>query len=375
MTKVSLVKCDSYDKVYDAIKRSIDLIGGLNIPEGSKVLIKPNLLRPKHPKYGVTTNPEVVRAIIKILKENKCKIYVGDSPGFHDALATAKVCGILDLCKDECVEYVEFKSKKIYSYEDAILMKKLELCDVLDKFDFIINVPKLKTHVMMGATLAVKNTFGFMVGLNKSQMHLKLSEKDKFASMIVDINNFVKPCLNIMDGVIGMEGNGPGNGDLVDSGIISASYDSLAMDVILCKVIGIDPILTNKIGLKKKGEDFIDKIEVVGEKIDDVKVKFKLADDKKMTFILPKGVAKVLGDLILSRPVIDKEKCKACNECVKICPAKTIHMKDYDDKKAAWIDKKDCIRCFCCHEICPHDAIDIKRGFIGNVLEKIRKII
>ena len=74
MTKVSLVKCDSYDKVYDAIKKSISLIGGLNIPEGSKVLIKPNLLRPRHPRFGVTTNPEVVRAIIKILKESLGKI-------------------------------------------------------------------------------------------------------------------------------------------------------------------------------------------------------------------------------------------------------------------------------------------------------------
>ncbi|MBU0628171.1 MAG: DUF362 domain-containing protein [Nanoarchaeota archaeon] len=379
MEKVSLVKCNSYNKeeVYKAVKKSIELIGGLKIKPGSKVLIKPNLLRPKHPKYAVTTHPEVIRAIIKLFKEKKCRIFVGDSPGFHDSTTTAKVCGILDICKQEDVPFINFKKKKVYMYKEAILMKRFELSDILDKVDYIINVPKLKTHVMMGVTLAIKNTFGFIVGLNKSQLHFKLKEKEKFASMLVDLNNFVKPTINIMDGIIGMEGEGPGNGDPINSGIISASYDSLSMDITLCKVIGFDPlsIWTNKIALSKKNKDFIKDIQVVGEQIKDVKIKFKPSKQKPLSFVLPKGIAKVLGNLITAKPKINPKKCKACCECIKICPAKTISLKKYKGKKTAFIDKKYCIRCYCCHEICPYNAIDIKRSIAGEFLDLLQKIL
>ncbi len=371
--KVSIVKCSSYDKelVYKAVKKAIDLIGGLKIKRNSKVLIKPNLLRPRHPKWQVTTHPEVIRAIIRILKQNKCKVYVGDSPGFHEPFVTARVCGILDVCEQEKVPFVDFRKKKSYLYKDAVFMKRFDLTDFIDKVDYIINVPKLKTHVMMGATFAIKNTFGFMVGLNKSRMHFKLAEKEKFASMLVDLNNFIKPSLNIMDGVIGMEGNGPGNGDPKRVGIISASYDSLAMDITMCRVVGFDPlsILTNKIALSRKDKNFMQDIEVVGEK--NVRVKLKAASKRPLSFVIPKGFARIANNLISSRPVIDYKKCKACEECIKICPAKTIVMKEYHFKKAAWIGKKNCIRCFCCHEICPHDAIDLKKSLIGEIIERI----
>ena len=379
MEKVSLVKCTSYNKeeVYKAVKKSIELIGGLKIRPGSKVLIKPNLLRPKHPKYAVTTHPEVIRAIIRLLKEKNCKISVGDSPGFHDAVTTAKVCGIIDVCKEEDVPFVTFKKKKVYLYKEAILMKRFELSSIVDEVDYIINVPKLKTHVMMGVTLAVKNTFGFVVGLNKSQLHFKLEDKEKFASMLVDLNNLVKPSINIMDGIIGMEGEGPGNGDPVNSGIISASYDSLAMDIVMCKAIGFEPldIWTNKIALSRKENDFIKKIEIVGESLEDVKIKFKPCEQKPLSFVLPKGIAKILGNLITSKPKINPKNCKACCECIKICPAKTISLKEYKGKKAAFIDRKYCIRCYCCHEICPYSAIDIKRSIAGEFLELLRKIL
>ena len=254
---------------------------------------------------------------------------------------------------------------------------RFELSGIIDEVDYIINVPKLKTHVMMGVTLAVKNTFGFIIGLNKSQLHFKMEDKEKFASMLVDLNNLVKPAINIMDGIIGMEGEGPGNGDPIHSGIISASYDSLAMDIVMCKVIGFEPldIWTNKIALSKKEKDFMKDIEIAGEALEDVKIKFKPCEQKPLSFVLPKGVAKLIGNLITSRPKIDPEKCKACSECIKICPAKTISLKGYKSRKTAWIDKKYCIRCYCCHEICPYNAIDIKRSIAGKFLGLLQKIL
>ncbi len=379
MEKVSLVKCNSYDQeeVYKAIKKSIELIGGLNIKPNSKVLIKPNLLRPKHPKYAVTTHPEVIRAIIKILKEINCKIIVGDSPGFHDPTTTAKVSGILDVCKQEGIEFVDFKEGKNYSYQEAMLMKRFMLADIIDKVDYVINAPKLKTHVMMGVTLSIKNTFGFIRGLDKSKMHFRLKDKEKFATMLVDLNNFIKPTVNIMDGIVGMEGEGPGNGDPIKAGIISASKNSLAMDIVMCKLMGFDPlsIWTNKVALQQKEKDFMKNIEVVGEALKNVKIKFKSNKQKPLSFVLPKGMAKIVGNLLTDKPKINYDKCRACQECIKICPAKTISLKQYGKKQAAFINRENCIRCFCCHEICPYDAIDIKKSPLGEALEKFRKLL
>lgn len=379
MAKVSLITCSSYDEeeIYKAVKKSIELIGGLNIKPNSRVLIKPNLLRPRHPKYAVTTHPSIIKAIIRLLKQKNCRILVGDSPGFHNPLTTAKVSGILEICKQENVPFIKFEKKKAYLYRDAILMKRLEISNIIDEVDYIVNVPKLKTHVMMGVTLAIKNNFGFMIGLAKSKSHLKLKDGDKFASMLVDLNNFIKPTINIMDGVIGMEGEGPANGDPINSNIISASYDSLAMDIVMCKFMGIDPpsILTNKVGLSKKEGNFMDNIEIVGEDLEKVKKKFKTCEQRAVTFLESKSLSKILGNLMTSRPKISPKKCKACQECIKICPTKTISLKDYGGKQAAWIDKKNCIRCYCCHEICPYDAIDIKKSIIGELLENLRKLL
>jgi len=376
MVKVSIVKCKEYDydQVYLAIKKSIDLIGGLGINEGSKVLVKPNLLRPRHPKFAVTTHPEILRAVIRILKDNGCKVIVGDSPGFHDPVVTAKTSGLLQVCEGEGVEFVNFNNKKSYFYKEAKFMHRFDLTDVLDKVDCVVNLPKLKTHMMMGVTFAVKNTFGFMVGMNKSKMHMKLVDKVKFAEMLVDLNSFVKPCLNIIDGIVGMEGEGPGNGEPINSGIISSSYDSLAMDIIMCNVTGFDPlsIWTNKVGLKRKKKDFMDNIEVVGEKIDDVKVSFKPAHEFSVTFALPKWLTKVINNLATpARPIINPNKCVFCKECIKICPANTISGSDLGEKKVAFIHKENCIRCFCCHEICSYSAIDIRKSFVSKILEKL----
>jgi len=377
MTKVSIVKCDSYDneEVYDAVKKSIDLIGGLNIREESKVLIKPNILRPAHPNRNITTHPAVIRAIIKILKQKNCKIFVGDSPGFHNPLVSARVSGILDVCKEEGVSFVDFKDKKSYFVKDSAIIKRFDFAKIIDEVDYIINAPKLKTHVQMGITFAIKNTFGFMTGLNKSKLHLKLSDKEKFATMLVDIHKFINPTINIIDGVFGMEGDGPSNGKEKKAGIIAASYDALSLDIVMCKLVGFNPLdyLTNKVALRSKEEKFIENINIVGVK--EINVPFEPANTISVGFGLPKPLRKIIHTLMISKPRINPKKCKACQECIKICPAKTIFMRTYKDKQVAWIKKENCIRCFCCHEICHYDAIDIKKSLVGELMERFHDLV
>ncbi|MEA2038091.1 MAG: DUF362 domain-containing protein [Nanoarchaeota archaeon] len=379
MEKVSLVKCSSYDdkEVYNAVKKSVELIDGLKIKDNSKVLIKPNLLRPSHPNTNTTTHPSIVKAVIKLLKEKKCNVFVGDGPGFHDPKTTAKVCGILDVCKEENVPFVDFTDKKSYLIEDAMLIKRHDFAKIIDEVDYIINLPKLKTHVQMGITFAVKNTFGFIPGLNKSKLHLKLADKEKFAMMLLDVHNFIKPNINIIDAVFGMEGNGPTNGTSKKVGLIASSHDALALDIVMCKVVSFNPLdfWTNRVGLRLKEKDFIENIKITGEKLDEVKINFKHPEVNSIQFGLPKFVHEIIHNLIVSKPKVNSKKCVACQECIRICPAKTIHLKKYGKKQVAWINKKDCIRCFCCHEICNYDAIDIKKSILGEPLERLGKLL
>jgi len=304
MTNVSLVHCNSYSDVEEAIRKSISLVN-FRIKKGSKVLLVPNLLRPKGPEHCITTHPSVVQAVIRILKERDCTVFVGASPGMHDPLVTAKASGILDVCRKEGASFVAFKYRKTYFLRNGLYMKKLTLTNMLERVDCVVNLPKMKTHVMMRNTLAVKNTFGLVVGLHKGQLHLNIADKGNFAKMLIDINNHVKPVLNVMDGVMAMEGNGPGSGTPINSGIISASTDSVAMDIVLSTVMGfdLDENFTNSAGLLTRKKDFVSNISIVGDKINIVP--FKRAEDKPLTFVLPRSVARIIGKITTSGEVIN----------------------------------------------------------------------
>ena len=159
--KVSVVKADNYNiEIVDkAVNDAVNLIGGWQnfIKKGDKVLIKPNMLTNVTPEKAVTTHPEVVRAVIKAVKNMGALPAVGDSPGISNLKSTAKRTGILTICEEENVPFVYFKQSKAYNYMEGRFIKQFELVDCLSDFDKIISVAKMKTHVFMGVTGAVKN--------------------------------------------------------------------------------------------------------------------------------------------------------------------------------------------------------------------------
>ncbi|NIQ10345.1 MAG: DUF362 domain-containing protein, partial [Gammaproteobacteria bacterium] len=109
----------------------------------------------------------------------------------------------------------------------------LEIAREALEADVIINLPKLKTHQMMGYTGAVKNMFGLVVGMRKVRLHLQAgTDKAFFALMLLELAERFIPALSIMDAVVGMEGNGPGNGDPVQLGALLASASPLALDTV-----------------------------------------------------------------------------------------------------------------------------------------------
>jgi len=239
--------------------------------------------------------------------------------------------------------------------------------------DYIINVPKLKTHTFMLMTCVIKNTFGLVPGMNKSRMHAIAINPENFAKILVEIFNEVNPIINIVDGIVGMEGEGPSAGNPRKFGKIIIGKDPVAVDVISSLLLGYKPeeIYTNVIAHKKGlGEIELDKIEVIGEEKDKIynpdvaKVKSFYNLSKKVPSFMGNIASFLYNKLIRQYPVIEDKKCIKCRICENSCPNKAI---TYTPERMV-IDYKKCISCFCCHELCPQKAISLEKSLLARKL-------
>jgi len=359
---VSVVKCETYDfsKVQEAVKKSVELLGGISkfVKKGDKVLIKPNLLQPAHPDKAITTHPEVVRAVIRLVKKQGAIPIVGDSPGIGDIEKIADVAGILDVCREEKIKLIPLKPSGVKKIISGKVCKEFTVAKELDEVNCIINIPRLKTHVLTTYTGAVKNLFGLIPGGEKKTFHINFSQGEDFSEMLLDLYLLIKPKLTIMDAVVGMEGQGPSGGNPRKIGYILAGNDALALDTVAISIANLFPVpLLEKAHQRGLAQADMKNITLVGD------VYTPLYKFKKPFFLpqkLPKFLLYIARYLVTSKPIILKEKCIKCHKCVKVCPKKTIHI----EEKYPVIKYRNCIRCYCCHEHCPVRAIILKKGFL-----------
>lgn len=371
--KVAVERAENYqiENVDRAINNAVNFIGGWEkyIKKGDKVLIKPNLLTAALPQKAVTTHPEVVRSLIKAVKKLGAKPFVADSPGVSNVKKTAEKTGILQVCKEEETPFIFWEKSKIYPCREGKFVKHFELADTISDFDKIISVAKMKTHVFMGVTGAVKNLFGCIVGTNKARFHLRMQKHADFAHVMVDLYYTVKPTLNIIDGISGMEGQGPMSGDIVNPKLVIVSEDGFAADLVMADKMGFNaenmPIAAAAI--EEKRSVHLKDIEVVGSG-KDIKFAFKRPhtyESMQDTYV-PKFILKLGQNQLTSKPVINKN-CIGCRRCEYHCPPKAINIKE----RRAVIDYHKCIRCYCCQELCEHQAVDLKDGWILALLKKL----
>jgi uncharacterized protein (DUF362 family)/Pyruvate/2-oxoacid:ferredoxin oxidoreductase delta subunit len=362
---VSIVRCENYDeeKVISALRESITLVGGIQIfvKKGSRVLLKPNLLYGKSPEKAVTTHPSIIKGMILLVREAGGIPFIGDSPSVGSLTRAAEKAGIKAVADEMKCPLVEFNRPVVPRERGGKIFKKLEIDQAVLEADVVINLPKWKTHAQMLLTLGVKNLFGCIPGPRKAQCHLMAGEDAKaFARILVDVYRIVQPSLTILDGIVAMEGNGPNSGHPIPIGLILASGDSLSLDQIVCDLLGISrkSLLTNRVafdqGLGKE------KIDVLGEKVEDVKVSgFQFPTLSQVDWGIPGFLSKAMKNALTSKPALVGEMCKDCDECTKICPPKALTRKGKD----LAFDYKQCIRCFCCLEVCPSGAISIQPGW------------
>jgi uncharacterized protein (DUF362 family)/Pyruvate/2-oxoacid:ferredoxin oxidoreductase delta subunit len=375
-SSVSIVKCQNYDedKVLKGLRKAIGLLGGIEhfVQKGNRVLLKPNLLFGKASEKAVTTHPSIVKGMIKIVREGGGIPFIGDSPSVGGLVRTAEKAGIKRVADEMNCPLVEFDRPVLSAKGVGKHFKQLEIDQAILEVDVIINLPKWKTHVNTLLTLGVKNLFGCIPGPRKALWHLRAGENRKlFAQVLVDLYQVVKPPLTLLDGIVGMEGNGPNSGRPIPLGLILASNDALSIDQVVCDLLGISrkALLTNRVALEQGiGRDGI---EVVGERVEDVRIpRFQFPPLSGADWNLPGFIRKALKNALSTKPVIEEERCVLCDRCVEICPPKALTRK----AKGFSFDYGKCIRCFCCQEVCSEGVIAIKSGWALKLVSRKSKV-
>jgi uncharacterized protein (DUF362 family)/Pyruvate/2-oxoacid:ferredoxin oxidoreductase delta subunit len=369
---VSIVKCQNYDEdeVLKGLRKVIGLLGGIEqfVQNGNRVLLKPNLLYGKAPEKAVTTHPSIVKGMIKIVREAGGVPFIGDSPGVGGLRRTAEKAGIKGVADEMNCPLVEFDRPVLSAKGVGTQFKQLEIDQAVLDVDAIINLPKWKTHGQTLLTLGVKNLFGCIPGPRKALWHLRAGDNHKlFAQVLVDLYQAVKPPLTVLDGIVGMEGNGPNSGRPIPLGLILSSNDALSIDQVVCDLLGISrrALPTNRVAFEQGiGRDGI---EVLGERVEDVRIPhFQFPPLSGADWNLPGFIRRALKNALSTKPVMEEGKCVLCNQCVEICPSKALERKE----KGLIFDYGKCIRCFCCQEICSEGAIEIKPGWAFKLVSR-----
>ncbi|MCF6178347.1 MAG: DUF362 domain-containing protein [Geopsychrobacter sp.] len=352
------------EKTRSALELLLAPLGGMGrfVKPGQRVLLKPNLLAGKSADQAVTTHPEIVRAVAQMVQDAGGSVTLGDSPGIGGAASVARKCGIMTVVEELGIQFNPFDDA-VKIHPQGRTFQELEVARALLEADVVINLPKLKTHQMMGLTCAVKNMFGAIVGLRKPRLHLQAgSDKALFALMLLELCEQLQPALTIVDAVVGMEGDGPGSGDTVQIGVLIAGENPLSVDRIAAEIVGMHPqqIWTLKLALQTKREGAkLETIEIVGESVAALKIDgFKMARQTDINGRMPGFMQRLLKQALTARPVPDHALCTRCAICVKHCPPAVMSISQQQLK----IDYKSCIRCFCCQELCPQGALFTQQG-------------
>lgn len=370
MNTYAVFKADNYEDevLFETVSKHFEAHDiKSKIPHGAKVLIKPNLVADKDAAFSVTTNPRFVFAIIKYLKQIGVEdIIVADCPGgallvFSEMVDVYEKTGYSFLSEFATLN-TNFESSDVAS-PDGSVNTKFNIINAISDADYIINVPKLKTHNMTCITAGVKNLFGSIPGLQKPAFHAKYPAIKDFSNMLVELAQTVKPDFTIVDAVDIMEGNGPTNGKKRHLGLTFSSCDVFGLDAFISELLEIPEDLVATVSAsKQKGL-----INHSSEKIGDTDFKIDKPILLPASFSATSGLGKLtaktktlaekaVAAVLMSYPQMN-ENCVLCKKCIVTCPKRALKI----ENKKIVLNKKLCIGCLCCDEVCPNGAVDIKK--------------
>lgn len=376
---VAIVRCADYgeETCERALREVLVPFGGLDwVRPGMRVVIKANLVSAMKPEKAATTHPALLAALTRMLRERGANVVIGDSPGGTFAAphlnAVYRVCGLSE-AEAAGAELNRDFSQKEADLPETHTAKHITYTGYLDGADAIISFCKLKSHGMLSLSAATKNLFGAIPGIIKPEYHYRYPDPMDFADMLIDLNEFFRPRLYLVDAVQTMEGNGPTAGTPKYMGALLAGTNPHKIDLLCAKLIGLEaknvptlraaqergltPASAEELEISRNAEEFVCK--------DFVTVQRGTGTD----FGAQKG--KLLGAaakaVLRARPKLKRSRCVGCGVCRDTCPAHAIVI----EKGKAKIDRRACIRCFCCQEFCPKGAMQVHRTWVARIAGKL----
>jgi uncharacterized protein (DUF362 family) len=310
MPKVSIVKgpgSPDSAAVFGMVRRAVGLVGGMSVivDESDTVALKPNIVTGRLSGQGVTTNPRVVEALIKLaLEAGARRILVVEGSGYGSPTGEAFVLsGIREAAERNGAEVVDVDEDELVEVEvpDPLVLRRVSVSKRFYEADVRVNVPVMKTHDQMLMTLGMKNLKGVIPKPQKRLFH-----RVGLAKAVLDLNKAVPVDLTVVDAVHAMEGLGPSFGDIVEMGVVMASTDVYSLDVVGSRVMGFSPMEVEYLKLaSEQGLVSLEGagIEVVGDDIGTVSRAFK----RPPIELKPqKGVT-----------IIEKGACSACRGTIR----------------------------------------------------------
>jgi uncharacterized protein (DUF362 family)/Pyruvate/2-oxoacid:ferredoxin oxidoreductase delta subunit len=362
-----------------AAHRIISQIGGMgSVIRGATIaVLKPNFVAGRSAETGSTTSFALLKAVAEEVRACGAEPVLCETPGTEfDREATYTILGVERFCTENGIgivrvdpeggeqDWVELHppgAKRLRSFRIPRFLQ--EAC--------FINLPVLKTHVVSTMTLGMKNPMGILPRPDRRAMHTL-----GIGQCIVDMNRGIKPDLTIVDGSVGQDGEGPLYGEKADLQVLVAGRESLAVDLVCCQLVGVNPrdVPHLRLALEQLGKpSWI----LVGEDTGVIK-QFRLPEQKALyrfifwlmypldypySWLAERGrhfcTTLYSTGLVGTRPQIDEASCTRCGTCVEACP-----LPDVIDLKTLKVNYQTCQRCLLCYEACPEDAISVK-GYSG----------
>jgi uncharacterized protein (DUF362 family)/NAD-dependent dihydropyrimidine dehydrogenase PreA subunit len=344
-----------------ALGRLVEPFGGWDaiVSPGERVAVKINLLRGAPPERAVCTHPETLAGVLRSLQAAGAHPFVADSPGGLNGPAKVarayKISGIADVCAAEGVQIVDVEDDGVaLPAPQGRLYRSFCVGRAFVDADAVIQVGVLKTHQLMRLTGGVKLTFGCIPGLGKAQLHVRAPRRDDFADMLLDLHLALRPRFTVIDGIIAMEGQGPGSGTPRQLGSLFAARNCAALDVALADRTNHErrAVYTIAAAARRGLVDLASPYRLAGDPVEADVGFTPVAGDREG--LLPGALNRTARDLVAARPrLVDAAACTVCGECEQICGARAIRL-----DPLPVFDDRACVRCYACTEVCPTAAID-----------------
>ncbi|MBN2079778.1 MAG: DUF362 domain-containing protein [Spirochaetes bacterium] len=376
---VAVEPCGSYDTatVYDALMKTLDALH-FRIPRGKRVLLKPNIIGQNTPEQAATTHPAIVEAACRIFMDHGCSVTIGDSSAFYQGGGTREAfvtTGIEAVAKKYGAALLPFEATTLRKITSGEALNPFYLTEAVFQHDLVVNLPKLKVHRLARYTGAIKNLYGCIPGGTKQVYHKPYQHHPEYrvvwAGPLVDVYESIDAGLHILDAVVGLHRDGPAaNGEPRQTGVLMASRNGAALDVIACMMIGFDPAWVPAVAeAARRGLTPLEGIRILGNL---PSMPYERAPESPP----PKGILGKIDDYVFDQfimePRVDERVCDGCGDCVEKCAVKALVPGVGGVPR---VNYRACIFCYCCEEYCTRGAVSLHGSTVNHVMRAFRYLL